>query len=258
MKALQVFSTRLRPYLMSMVLLCIFQTSALSQGTSWGYLYVYPSDSTAYPIGTGILTNNATLNDVFSYYQVVKYELSFPGADGESIENAHEIHLDGDVELLKEKLENLGLFSTIELAGYYATLGTQNSSSTITPVNLLPGDCMGCEDPIEVTDPNTSWELEFVGAPCAWTITEGSPDVIVAVIDTEFDETHPDLLGKIVNEVGNDANTPAGCNHGTSVCGVLTSIPVGKPVDQLQPEIPVHIPIIETSGIRENIGGKLL
>jgi subtilisin family serine protease len=64
----------------------------------------------------------------------------------------------------------------------------------------------------------------------AWTITHGSPNVIVADIDTGIDGAHPDLLGKTV--AGQDVSVsppipiPIGTNddnvgHGTEVAGVI-------------------------------------
>jgi len=45
------------------------------------------------------------------------------------------------------------------------------------------------------------WGLEMIGAPEAWSVTRGSPDVVVAVVDTGVDVTHPDLQDNIwVNE----------------------------------------------------------
>ena len=59
---------------------------------------------------------------------------------------------------------------------------------------------------------------------CAWTITEGNPNITVAVIDLFFDDTHPDLLGKFV-EIKGDCN-PATiiCNHGMSMAGAIAGI----------------------------------
>ena len=57
-------------------------------------------------------------------------------------------------------------------------------------------------DIIERIDPNdeyytNQWHLENINAPQAWTITQGDPNIVVAVIDTSFDINHPDLKDNI-------------------------------------------------------------
>jgi subtilisin family serine protease len=45
------------------------------------------------------------------------------------------------------------------------------------------------------------WGLKQINAPGAWNVTTGSPDTVVAVVDTGIDLTHPDLQGNLwVNE----------------------------------------------------------
>lgn len=43
-----------------------------------------------------------------------------------------------------------------------------------------------------------SWQFAPIQAFDAWEITKGSPDVVVAVIDSYIDVTHPELTGRIV------------------------------------------------------------
>jgi len=93
------------------------------------------------------------------------------------------------------------------------------------------------------TDPGYSsqWALENVGqvipssnlqtvagvdvrARVAWAITQGRPDVVVAVIDTAIDSSHPDLAGAIVAErpvVPNVDSTSRA--HGTTVASVIAA-----------------------------------
>ncbi len=40
------------------------------------------------------------------------------------------------------------------------------------------------------------WNLSLIGMPEAWAIEKGDPEVIIAVVDTGFDYTHPDLASQ--------------------------------------------------------------
>ncbi len=46
------------------------------------------------------------------------------------------------------------------------------------------------------------WGLDDIDAPEAWDITTGSPDIIIAIIDTGIDRDHPDLDDKIWTNAG--------------------------------------------------------
>jgi subtilisin family serine protease len=73
------------------------------------------------------------------------------------------------------------------------------------------------------------WDLALVGAPAAWSVTHGSADVPVAVLDTGVDATHPDLAGKLLPgyDALHDQPLPAGDTdlegHGTSTAGVVAA-----------------------------------
>lgn len=70
-------------------------------------------------------------------------------------------------------------------------------------------------------------ELAIVGATQAWDVTKGSGGVVVAVLDTAVELTHPDLDGKLVE--GADFVVPGSCvssgqaavDHGTVVAGMI-------------------------------------
>jgi len=67
-------------------------------------------------------------------------------------------------------------------------------------------------------------ELALLGAPAAWELTTGSPEVLVAVLDTGVELSHPDLAGRLVSGwdfVQGDADPSDVYGHGTMVTGVL-------------------------------------
>jgi thermitase len=66
------------------------------------------------------------------------------------------------------------------------------------------------------------WHLSKIGAPAAWLTSTGSSSVIIAILDTGCDPTHPDLLSKYVpgwNIYGNNSDSSDVYGHGTTVAG---------------------------------------
>jgi thermitase len=70
------------------------------------------------------------------------------------------------------------------------------------------------------------WGLRQLDLPRAWDITQGEASVIVAVVDTGVDATHPDLRDAVlpgldVASGGIDAGDDEG--HGTAVAGIIAA-----------------------------------
>ncbi|HET7486637.1 MAG TPA: S8 family serine peptidase [Acidimicrobiales bacterium] len=93
-------------------------------------------------------------------------------------------------------------------------------------------DCRGTR--LEVPDDPgypSQWALPAVGAPAAWDRSHGSPSVVVAVVDSGVDGTHPDLAGKLLpgyDAVHGTALAPGNTDpigHGTAVAGVIAAVP---------------------------------
>lgn len=77
-----------------------------------------------------------------------------------------------------------------------------------------------------VNDPyldSTSWPLANPGFPDAWSLTTGSSDTVVAVLDTGVQPNHPDL-GTLVpgyDFVNSDSDPSDDEGHGTAVAGII-------------------------------------
>ena len=167
------------------------------------YLYVYTENKKLKPnLGIPGTSNDEALNQIFKEFEVVSYYQSFPGAKTFELRHFYEIHFKGDVDSFEKLLNEKKLFEQIHRSDYYEP-ATCTNPATIN-------------DPIAAND----HALRLLNARCAWTITRGSPNVIVAVVDTEFDTLHPDLRGKFVGLAG--IRRPIR-NHGTAVSSVIAA-----------------------------------
>ncbi len=73
---------------------------------------------------------------------------------------------------------------------------------------------------------SSQWHLAKIAAPVAWDTTAGASNVIVAILDSGVDGTHPDLVGNLVpgwNMYDNNTNTADVYGHGTEVAGTVAA-----------------------------------
>ena len=86
----------------------------------------------------------------------------------------------------------------------------------IPPSDLLPDD----------PDYLSEWHLPKISAPAAWSSTTGNSSVIIAILDTGVDATHPELASKITpgwNTYDNNSDTRDVFGHGTQVAGTAAA-----------------------------------
>lgn len=70
------------------------------------------------------------------------------------------------------------------------------------------------------------WHLSKIGAPTAWDKSTGA-NMVIAILDTGIDSTHPDLAGKLVagwNFYNNNSDTSDVNGHGTAVGGAAVAL----------------------------------
>jgi len=76
-------------------------------------------------------------------------------------------------------------------------------------------------------DESHQWGMFRIQAYQAWDITQGDPDICIAVLDTGIDIEHPDLEGKCIastNFTDSESEYANGHSHGTHVAGITAAL----------------------------------
>ncbi|MBM3266557.1 MAG: S8 family serine peptidase [Candidatus Sericytochromatia bacterium] len=139
-------------------------------------------------------------------------------------------------------LEDLGKFVLVKATDKGATnlekaFSQQPMVAGVTPNRVLkmpipkakpPLPALGIPTDASGNDPLRSqqWYLDRVGAEQAWSVTDGK-GIVVAVVDTGVDYTHPDLKDQVVGKGHSFVNNrPDGLDeqgHGTHVAGTIAA-----------------------------------
>lgn len=195
-------TTNIRAVFSFVFVLALFgsPSDALCQNST--YLYLTPSAEDVEP-DNGKTKRNNSVNAMFKKHGVTGYAWSFLNAKNKNLARVCEIHATGNIEALSKELKSSGLFSRIEMQSYYK---------------------VACNNPVAFNDPlmfsyqgnNYSWQLNLINASCAWSITQGNPNVLIGIVDTEFRTDHEDFVGKFAS-VWNPTSWVPNCYHGTAV-----------------------------------------
>jgi subtilisin family serine protease len=118
----------------------------------------------------------------------------------------------GEEETMVERARHDPAVAFAEL-DYLATAdGSQKKFPTQSSLDTFPND----------PDLARQWGLKKIGAPLVWTYSSGSPDVLVAVLDSGIQLNHPDLTGQTwtspgeipANDLDDDKNGKVDDVHG--------------------------------------------
>ena len=176
------------------------------------YFYVVPSSEQAKPNqGEKGISNDKVLNQIFEEFDVKSYYQAFPGARNKELQSFYEIHLTENkdnkhIDFFEKLLKDSKTFDAVYRCDYY--------------------EPATCSNPVPINDEwiVNSWinndALNLLNAQCAWTITTGDSNIIVGVIDTEFEITHEDLINTFSGVVGTQTYFQ---NHGTYVSSCVAT-----------------------------------
>jgi len=126
-------------------------------------------------------------------------------------------------DILKE--DGIFLAKIPEELDYY---GTIEKLSTLKEIDYITPDLL--YQPFFTPNDeyyNQQWSLPKLNLPQAWDISQGSSDVVVAVLDSGIDFNHSDLQGKIVggyDYLNNDTIPEDNMGHGTMVAGIIAAV----------------------------------
>jgi subtilisin family serine protease len=196
------------------------------------------ADATLTAHGAGVRSSDANLNAVLSVLDAQSAEPLFPAAQrrttlstpGESaaLSRIYRLYLPHDADVPRA-VQILSAHPAVAYAepDYLAHLIT------------VP------DDPLYAGQ----WGLVQINAPATWDVVTGTTDVVIAVIDSGLDTTHPDLTGQLWtnpgeiagngvdddnngyvddvrgwNFVNDDADLSDNTGHGTQVAGVIAAV----------------------------------
>jgi uncharacterized repeat protein (TIGR02543 family) len=137
-------------------------------------------------------------------------------------DSAQQIAIENDIELLSFSSYGFATYQTnqsIQVESLLEKGFTLNSTSQIV---APPWQQTG--DPFL----KDQYAIELMGVDMAWTFTEGSADVTIAIIDTGIDTTHEEFVGRLSAISYNSRTKQVGLSHveddnghGTAITGVI-------------------------------------
>ena len=137
-----------------------------------------------------------------------------------------------DTDDIIEKLERSGRVEYAE-PNYPVRLGGQTIHQPVDDPNFL--EQWALSNPGFNVDGFGATKGDDIAATVAWQITTGSPNVLVAVVDTGIDVNHPDLAQNIYTNAGppptngfnvadNNSNVSDVVGHGTQMAGIIAAV----------------------------------
>jgi len=172
----------------------------------------------AKPIDDGLpITNSKEFNSFLNLNNATFWGQAFLGAKDDTLKRIYELRCrDCDIDSIIYKMGSL-------FPSYFSVFRKQEILENISVYD--PTDYFWYLTTQDTT--NWLWYLKKIQANLAWNITKGSPSIKIAILDTEFDITHPDLQNKFVLPYDPYSNSAFDCTptfwHGTTVAGFVAA-----------------------------------
>jgi len=196
------------------------------------------------PVGAGVRHPDDLINrpgetefsgQIILLPRTVEQIASSIGMDVEQARLRLDAALAGFADRVVQRIESTGEFvvrvpAGIDDAAYCRSLRDTGLFTFVTP-DWLCYPLSGVDDPLFANQ----WQHAALQSDKLWDFTQGSDDVILAIVDTGVDAWHPDLNSVLVfpghNTVGKSAFAPAGGNfsdvsligHGTRCAGLASA-----------------------------------
>ena len=181
-----------------------------------GEIYLKIKNETPYKFDTvhrdiSISDKLPFLNALVEKYKIKRVEASFYFSKSEILQRTFRIHFDRK-ELVATLIADLQEMKQTEYAEKIPIMRT----------DYAPND-------LGTNDNNGQYSLYQVHATEAWNVTQGSSNIIIAVVDNAMEISHSDLASNVVSsrdvaDNDNDPSPPAGIypnrDHGTHTCGI--------------------------------------
>ncbi len=157
-------------------------------------------------------------------YKVLKQEQLFPNSAGARTLNLKNAGVTPQDTVGLDRVYKLSLSSTTDMQQTLQWLAQRPDVEYAQPNNYYQ---------LNDTVPNDNYYQLFQKSVYdlyqmskAWDICTGSSSVVVGVVDSGVDSTHPDLIGKVLsgrNFVANNYNPADDNGHGTHVSGIIAA-----------------------------------